>query len=45
VIDVLFFYIFTELGPPRAPKRLMPLMARRAATAIPIEEEFNSGWP
>lgn len=33
----------TEDGPPRAPNKLIPLIARNAATAIPIEEEFNSG--
>jgi len=35
----------TELAPPLDPKRLIPLMAWSAATAIPMEEEFSSGSP
>ena len=45
VILVLFVDTLTVVGPPRAPNRFTPFIARNAANAIPIEEEFNSGWP
>lgn len=33
----------TDDGPPLAPKRLIPLIARNAASAMPIEDELSSG--
>lgn len=42
---VCLFLLLTDEALPRAPNKFTPLIALRAAYAIPIEEEFNSGSP